>query len=154
MTVKFLQGDIFATEADAYAHGCNCVGAMGAGVAVEFKKRWPDMYRTYRRLCKDGDFKMGGIYVYGQDPVIFNLGTQPSTRQGATLTAIRESVGKMIAMVEAHLPGVATIAIPAIGAGLGGLDWQDVKQVLIEVAQDSHVVLLVAEKFTPNQPLQ
>lgn len=60
-----------------YAHGCNCAGAMGKGIALQFKEKYPQMYLKYKKLCKDGLFSLGDVFVhdYGNG-IIFNLGTQ------------------------------------------------------------------------------
>jgi O-acetyl-ADP-ribose deacetylase (regulator of RNase III) len=54
MVIHYVAGDLFANEhgAQALAHGCNCIGSMGAGIAVGFRERYPDMYEEYRRRCK------------------------------------------------------------------------------------------------------
>jgi len=51
MTVQIINADLFRVKSDAYAHGVNCQGKMGKGVAVEFKKRWPEMYKAYQKKC-------------------------------------------------------------------------------------------------------
>jgi len=166
--IEFIEGDLFAdTTLDAIGHGVNCEGAMGKGIAVEFKKRWPTMYEDYWRLCRNGYLRPGGVFiwdstdrlVWDQDGellppttgimkssnvdtrTIFNLATQASWRTKATLNAIRESVRKMLEIAEGQK--FHTIGIPRIGAGLGGLNWEDVKEVLIEEAKDSPVLLIV-----------
>lgn len=80
MPVTFETGDLFSTaEIGAFAHGCNCAGAMGKGIAVSFRERWPEMYEEYRRLCKAGDFALGDVFVWEVGgEAVFNLGTQKS----------------------------------------------------------------------------
>ena len=81
------QGDIFQLEGiHSFAHGCNCAGAMGKGIAVQFKLKFPKMYEEYRILCKNGQFLPGDVYTYQHEKgVVFNLGTQKSWRTQATL---------------------------------------------------------------------
>ena len=59
--VRYIEkGDIFRLEGvTSYAHGCNCAGAMGKGIAVSFKQRLPEMYAEYKELCRNGQFKPG-----------------------------------------------------------------------------------------------
>ena len=65
MPIGFETGDIFATlGVSAFAHGCNCAGAMGKGIAVSFRERWPKMYEEYRRRCKAGEFKLGDVFIW------------------------------------------------------------------------------------------
>ena len=123
-------GDIFALpDVHCYAHGCNCAGAMGKGIALQFRRKYPDMYLQYKKLCKDGAFKLGDIFEYRlNDECVYNLGTQKDWKTKATLDALRISVWKMLE--SATKQNITAIAMPKIGAGLGGLVWEDVKYVL------------------------
>lgn len=145
------KGDIFAIEGVAcYAHGCNCAGAMGKGIAVQFRDKFPEMYKQYKLLCKNGEYLPGDVfdYNYGEGHV-YNLGTQLTWRTKAKIEFIRASVSKMCEL--AIMDGVTKIAMPAIGAGLGGLIWNDVKE---EIELISHrypdVDLYVVEQYSPN----
>jgi O-acetyl-ADP-ribose deacetylase (regulator of RNase III) len=142
MSFRMITGDLFALGLPAVGHGCNCAGAMGAGIAVAFKKRYPAMYREYRRRCADGRFRPGDIFVWEvPDLVIYNLATQPVPGPSAKLTAIDASVRAAIADAEGRrLP---VLGIPRVGAGLGGLEWPDVAEVLAQASHDSPVDLVV-----------
>lgn len=139
-------GDIFNIEGVVnYAHGCNCASAMGKGIAVPFKEKYPEMYKEYKRRCKTGAFTPGDIYVYAYGAgYVFNLATQVSWTTGATLPAIEQSVEKML--VYASENGIDKIALPRIGAGLGLLDWGAVKAVIEKIAVSyPEVALYVVE---------
>jgi O-acetyl-ADP-ribose deacetylase (regulator of RNase III) len=155
MSITFATGDIFCTDpTTGLAHGCNCVGAMGKGIAVLFKNQWPAMYARYKELCNESQFSLGDVFVW-RDSVtgrtIFNLGTQASWRSRACPDAIRKAVGQM--METAAELGVSTIAMPLIGSGLGGLEPRLVQTLLTEVAADSAVSLLVCDSYVEGQPL-
>lgn len=147
--VKYIdKGDIFRIpEVKNYAHGCNCAGAMGKGIAVQFRKMYPEMYLQYKKLCLEGVFLPGDVFVYKyNEGFVFNLGTQLTWRTKATLENIRESLTKMMAIAEEK--GIESIAMPRIGAGLGGLPWQDVKAVIEDVAgHHPQTTLFVVEIF-------
>lgn len=147
MPVRFVAGDLFAEPGlDGLAHGCNCAGAMGAGIAVAFKKRWPQMYAEYREMCRDGKFRPGDVFAWRDDDVVvFNLGTQVHWQTAATLVAIEDSLRRMLRLATEF--GVDRIGVPRIGAGLGGLDWTDVRAVLEAVARDTAVELVVFEEY-------
>lgn len=124
------KGDIFNIPGvNNYAHGCNCAGAMGKGIALQFKNKYPKMYSEYHSLCRDGLFNPGDVfdYDYGSGH-IYNLGTQVTWRTKARLEYIETAVSRMLEI--ATLNNVNKIALPAIGAGLGGLNWNDVKEIL------------------------
>lgn len=130
------EGDLFESGLPAIGHGCNCKGAMGAGIADEFRRRYPEMFWQYRWRCDKGMFTLGGYYAWvapgGQ--VILNLATQPNPGPTASLSAIRRAVGSALyACWDWNIP---VLGLPQIGCGLGGLKWDDVRAVLIETACD------------------
>lgn len=143
MPIEERIGDLFAqADLPALAHGCNCAGAMGAGIAVQFKKRWPAMYEDYRARCKDGRFRPGDVFAWEEaGRTVFNLGTEEHWRKGATLDYIERSVRAMLAEAEAR--GVTRVGLPRIGAGYGGLAWADVRATLERAAAGSPVTLVV-----------
>lgn len=148
------RGDIFKLPGvTSYAHGCNCAGAMGKGIALQFKRKFHKMYLQYNSMCTSGNFKPGDIFPYEYTPgsFVYNLATQKhySIRgQLAKLEHIRKSVNKMLMHASAHK--VKDIAMPKIGAGLGGLDWEDVKIVLEDVIEDyPEVTLHIVEEYSP-----
>lgn len=125
------------------AHGCNCAGVMGAGIAVEFRNRFPLMYRHYQDMCDIKDFDLGSIMAWyqGHTCVVYNLATQPTPGRKATLAAISRSVSRMLQHAACNNTG--PIAMPRIGCGLGGLDWVVVKPLLENLCNISNVPVVV-----------
>jgi len=152
MPAVFTKGDLFAApEIRAYAHGCNCAGAMGAGIAIEFKRRWPRMFDEYAARCADRRFGIGDVFVWSEgEHTIFNLGTQEHWRKKAQIPALVKSLTKMLEL--ASLAGIERVGVPRIGAGLGGLDWARAKKVMVETAAESKVTMLVFEQFVRAAP--
>lgn len=150
MVIYIKEGDIFKVDGvTSYAHGCNCAGAMGKGIAVQFKTKYPEMYKTYKQMCKIGNYQPGDVYDfdYGKGHV-YNLGTQVSWKTSAKLEYIQKALTNMLLCAERY--NVKAIAMPAIGAGLGGLKWDDVKKE-IENASQKHpnIDLYVVESYKP-----
>lgn len=149
--VHFIEfGNVFKIEdVESFAHGCNCAGAMGKGIAVEFKKKFPNMYKEYKSLCYEGDFNLGDVYdYYTGKGYVYNLGTQLTWKKKADINAIEKALKKMLIL--ASEAGIKKIALPRIGAGLGGLDWGDVKSLIIKVDEDfPEVELFVIENYVP-----
>ena len=147
MPALFVKGDIFADETiRAYAHGCNCAGAMGAGIAIEFKRRWPRMFDEYVARCADRRFALGDVFVWSEgEHTIYNLGTQAHWRKKAQIPALAKSLTKMLEL--ASHAGIERVGLPRIGAGLGGLDWTRVKKIIAEIAAGSTVTMVVFEQF-------
>jgi O-acetyl-ADP-ribose deacetylase (regulator of RNase III) len=138
-------GDLFAQGLPAIGHGCNCVGSMGAGIAAEFGRRWPEMYAAYRARCTAGTFRLGGFFAWDAgDVVVYNLGTQPRTEPSARVEAIAASVAA--ALADAAGRGIDRLGVPRVGAGIGGLAWPDVERALRAVAGASDVELVVVTR--------
>jgi O-acetyl-ADP-ribose deacetylase (regulator of RNase III) len=143
VTVEYCTGDLFEQGFTAYAHGANCAGRMGAGVAREFRRRWPGMYDDYRQHCQAGLLQPGSLHYWtAPDRTwIVNLATQDRPGKRARLDWVRESVTNMLTIAEQR--GMGEIGMPRIGAGIGGLAWANVATVLEDVAGGSAVRLVV-----------
>ena len=157
--IKYIEnGDIFSLEGvNSFAHGCNCAGSMGRGIAVQFRKKFPDMFKNYRQMCLNGNFLPGNVYDYDYGiGHVYNLATQQHyciPGQLAKLEYIESSLEKM--MLLAEIDKVQSIALPKIGAGHVGLRWQDVKSVIEKVAANHQKVdLYVVENFVEHRELR
>lgn len=155
MPIQCVSGDLFdnAYQAQAYAHGCNCQGSMGAGIARTFRSRYPEMHEEYRRRCKaePREFNLGDCWLWKADdqPWVFNLGTQEGYwRARATYEAIETALRDM--RTQADVEGVTRIAIPRIGVGYGGLSWKKVRAIVEAVFGDWLGTLVVYEEFVPG----
>lgn len=155
LPIEYLAGDLFANEhaVQAFAHGCNCQGSMGAGIAVGFRQRYPEMYEQYRAKCKatPREFNLGDVWLYKTNglPSVFNLATQEGVwRARASYEAIESALGKMRSL--ANDEGITSIAIPRIGVGYGGLSWKKVRVLVDRVFADWSGRLVVYEEFVPS----
>ncbi len=133
--LTFKKGDIFQSTCQVICNAVNCVGAMGAGLAALFKHKYPDMNQAYIAYCNEKKLKPGGVHVYSldQNKYIFNVATKDdwlSDSQCSWILAGLKNIGD-----EARLNNATTIAIPALGCGLGGLDWNHVKSMIEDVAK-------------------
>ena len=155
MPICFVSGDLFANEhhVQAFAHGCNCQGSMGAGIAKTFRARYPAMYEEYRRRCKaePRQFNLGDCWLWEAEdqPWVFNLGTQEGYwRSRASYEAIEAALREM--MRQADDRGVTSIAIPRIGVGYGGLSWRKVRVIIEAAFSEWSGMLVVYEEFVPR----
>jgi len=152
MITYFSQGDIFnIPNVFAYAHGCNCAGAMGKGIAIQFREQFPQMYKEYRKLCQSGDFKVGDVFLYKTDKGgVFNLGTQESWKTKAQLQYIKKSIETMFLLAQQN--HISKIALPKIGAGLGGLNWEEVKHIIEQNAKEyPNIDLFIVEHYKNSE---
>jgi O-acetyl-ADP-ribose deacetylase (regulator of RNase III) len=156
MPIELVTGDLFANrfQARALAHGCNCRGSMGAGIATGFRDRYPAMYAEYRRKCKADprEFNLGDAWLWkaDQQPWVFNLGTQEGVwRARASYQAIEAALRSM--RRQADREGLASIAVPRIGAGYGGLSWRKVRGIIEESFKDWPGTLYVYEEYAQEK---
>jgi O-acetyl-ADP-ribose deacetylase (regulator of RNase III) len=155
MPIEFVTGDLFANrfQAQALAHGCNCQGSMGAGIATGFRDRYPEMFAEYRRKCKaePRQFNLGDAWLWKADgrPWVFNLGTQEGVwRARASYEAIEAALRGMRQQADGE--AITSIAIPRIGAGYGGLSWKKVRAVVEKVFGDWPGTLYVYAEYAPE----
>ncbi len=154
MPIRCVSGDIFLNEygVQAFAHGCNCKGVMGAGIAVRFKRDYPDMFNQYRQRCraKPRQFNIGDAFLWKEKnkPFVFNLATQESPGRHATYQAVEKSLTNM--MRQADDEGITSIAIPRIGSGYGGLQWKKVREIIDDVFDNWTGNLFVYEDYKPE----
>lgn len=154
MPIEYVSGDLFAGahRPEALAHGCNCQGSMGAGIAVQFRDRYPAMFEAYRAMCKarPRQFNPGDAWLWkaDQQPWVFNLATQETYWRGrATYDWVEAALLAMRARVDAE--GLTRVAMPRVGAGMGGLSWKKVKAVIDRAFADWPGALIVYEEFVP-----
>jgi O-acetyl-ADP-ribose deacetylase (regulator of RNase III) len=152
MPIRLVSGDLFDNEHDAhaFAHGCNCQGSMGAGVAKTFRARYPEMFEEYRDRCKavPRRFNLGDCWFWKEDtrPSVFNLGTQEGFwRARASYESIETALRRMREQADAE--GITSIAIPRIGVGYGGLSWKKVRAIVESVFGDWSGTFVVYEEF-------
>lgn len=151
MSLSYKHGDLFAGGEEAIAHGVNCRGVMGSGIAVGFRQRYPDMYESYRIICDKNQLQLGGVIPWGQGdakpglcPLVYNLATQVDPGPNASYHGIMVAVDKMLG--ELDRCGIHQVGIPQIGCGIGGLEWPQVEGILLALTEkypDVDVVVYV-----------
>jgi O-acetyl-ADP-ribose deacetylase (regulator of RNase III) len=132
-----VRGDILDARAEALVNPVNCVGVMGAGLAKEFAARYPEMLQSYRHACRRRFLLPGSVHVY-EVPFtlryIINFPTKDRWREPSTLEYIEQG---LVALVnEVRFREIRSIAIPALGCGLGGLRYTDVRPRIESAFQD------------------
>jgi O-acetyl-ADP-ribose deacetylase (regulator of RNase III) len=140
--------DIFAAGADALVNPVNCEGVSGMGLALEFSKRYGQEQRWYERICRDRLLRVGHPQVVCRSPSakqprwIVYFPTKDRWRDPSLLVYINEGLSDL----HHSLPeAVRSIAIPALGCGLGMLSWSDVKPLIVQFADSlPHVVVHIA----------
>lgn len=142
--IERAEGDLFAAGLPALAHGVNCMGGVGTGLAKEFWRRWPAMHRLWRARCREGRLLPGDVFVWAGPPRVYNLAVQLRPNSTVTLAAVEVVVARMLALAEAA--EVTAVGMPRLGCVAGGLRWIDVSGVLQDVSSASAVQLVVFEE--------
>ncbi len=152
--VTVLVGDIFKSKAQTLVNTVNTVGIMGKGLALEFKRQFPDMFKEYSDICKRRELKLGRPYLYRPllPPYIVLFPTKEDWRSVSKVSAIEEGLEYLKSKYREW--GIISLAVPPLGCGLGELDWNIVGPTLYRHLCDLHIpVELYAPFNTPHAQL-
>ena len=128
--IKYYNGTVFNCEVDAIVNTVNCIGFMGAGIALEFSLRYPDMFKDYESKCKKGLFRTGKIdYFKSSDKIIINFPTKWHFKYPSKIEWIEQGLRDFVETYKINK--VTSVAFPKLGTANGGLNWEDVN-VLME----------------------
>lgn len=131
--MTYNEGDILAADVEAIVNTVNCVGVMGRGLALQFKNLYPENFRAYKAVCDKGELKPGGLFVFDRGTLepphtIINFATKGHWRAQSRLADIDKGLNALRQEIENS--GLTSIAIPPLGCGLGGLNWDDVSPLI------------------------
>lgn len=148
-----MPADIFESGAQTLVCPVNCVGVMGAGLALAFKHRFaPALFPDYQRVCENGQLKPGEPWLtrweISSTPGVLYFPTKDHWRDTSKLADIEAGLA-MLAEHYADWWGITSIAIPALGCGLGGLDWADVKPLIESALEPTDMRV---ELYPPRSP--
>jgi len=113
--MEYKTGDILAEEADALVNTVNCVGFMGRGIALLFKKAWPENFKAYAAACRKQEVQPGRMFVYETGHLtppryIINFPTKDHWRGKSRIEFIRDGLVDLVAQIRRL--GIRSIAIP------------------------------------------
>jgi O-acetyl-ADP-ribose deacetylase (regulator of RNase III) len=132
--IEETSGDLLSAEVEALVNAVNTVGVMGKGLALAFKKRFPDNFGAYQRACGAGEVVPGKMFVFDRalrsPRWIINFPTKRHWREPSRLDDLRTGLVDLIAQV--HRLEIGSLAMPALGCGLGGLEWTCVRALIVE----------------------
>ena len=139
--IEFTKGDMFAMPVDARVNTVNCVGVMGAGVALAFKKRYPNMFREYQLECMADRIAPGKLYIWKapNGERIINFPTKRDWQDPSRYEDIESGLEALRNYLSAQ--GAISVALPALGCGHGGLDWSRVSAMITDALSglDAHI---------------
>lgn len=133
--IKYLEGDIFSTPAQTIVNTVNTVGVMGKGIALEFKKRYPDMFDNYKIACEKNRLKIGRLMLsYEPDHWVLLFPTKEHWRNPSRLEYIEQGLIKFSNIYAES--GITSIAFPKLGCGNGELNWDEVRILMEKYLKD------------------
>lgn len=127
--ITYVKGDLFESGADALVNATNTKGVMGGGIAAEFKRRFPAYFEHYKQMCDLDLERVGEVGRYARRfPTIFSLHTKDHYRDPSRYLYV--ATGLKSLKEWSWFYEFSSIAIPALGCGLGGLEWPIVKALI------------------------
>jgi len=128
--ITLAKGNLIEADAEALVNSVNCEGYMGKGIALQFKKAFPENFKAYARACRAGEVQAGRMFVFSTGSMInplyiINFPTKRKWRAKSRIEDIEAGLKTLVE--EIHDRGITTIAVPPLGCGLGGLNWHEVK---------------------------
>ncbi len=150
MTIVYKTGSIFDSTARYLVNPVNCVGVSGAGLAKQFKEKFPKPTRYYEQLCKFEKMlaSPGGCVVYDkyfENPGIIYAFTKQHYKDKSTLEIVESCLKRIAVRTSNCAYDMATVAIPKLGCGCGGLKWEDVKPLYEKHLANTKIVFEVYE---------
>lgn len=145
--IYYKTGNLLDSEAEALVNTVNTIGVMGKGIALQFKNMFPNNFKLYAQACKNKEVKVGQLLVTEEEAllagkkIIINFPTKTNWRLPSEYQYIEAGLTELVRVIKEK--NIKSIAIPPLGSGNGGLDWNKVKQILekylTEVECDIHI---------------
>ena len=147
--INEFQGNIFETSCQTVVNTVNCVGVMGKGIALQFRRRYPEMFKSYVRCCDYGRLKPGLLQLWTKsEPWILNFPTKDDWKAPSKLEYIEKGLIKFGETY--HKRGITSVAFPQLGSSSGGLNWVDVRSIMYENLQPLRNLQIEIYLFDPN----
>lgn len=137
--IDFVDGDILSDKSDALVNTVNCVGIMGRGMALQFKNAYPENFKAYEKACKAGAVVPGKMFVFDTGDLfgvrwIINFPTKRHWRGASKIEDIESGLKDLKSVIRSL--GIKTISLPPLGCGLGGLNWSEVKALIVNEMEE------------------
>lgn len=148
--IQYLNGDLFASPARVIVNTVNTDGVMGKGIALEFKKRYTEMFELYKKACDSQSLKIGKLLLwYGVDHWVLSFPTKEHWRGNSKIEYIEKGLETFKNKYRYY--NISSIAFPKLGCGNGGLDWEDVKPVMEKHLKDLPIdVYVYLDEYRQN----
>lgn len=151
--INYCVGDLLADRAEALVNPVNTVGVMGKGLALAFKRAYPANYEAYVAAAKAGQLMPGRLFVFELAQAtlpryILNFPTKRHWRDRSRIEDIQAGLVDLVRVIRDR--EIQSLAIPALGCGLGGLNWADVAPLIVDAL--STLPDVIADVYKPDAP--
>ncbi|MDR0228481.1 MAG: macro domain-containing protein [Flavobacteriaceae bacterium] len=150
--IHYTEGNLLESKAQALVNTVNLDGVMGKGIALQFKKQFPENFKAYKKACDNNEIAIGQSFVYVEETllngkkIIINFPTKTTWRKPSEYKYIEVGLENLVNII--HYYNIKSIAIPPLGAGNGGLDWGEVKKRIEYYLKDVDCEILVYQPTT------
>lgn len=154
--IEHCKGNLLASEAEALVNTVNTVGVMGKGIALQFKKAYPENFAAYSRACAEGEVQPGRMFVFETGSLtnprwIVNFPTKRHWRAKTKLEDLDEGLADLVSVIRDRQ--ISSIAVPPLGCGNGGLSWNVVRPMIeASLASLEGVKVLLFAPSGPPEP--
>lgn len=144
--IEIVSGNLLESKMQTHINTVNCVGVMGKGIALDFKNRYPAMFKDYARRCQNEEVILGEPYLFRQlfDPWVLNFPTKGHWRSRSRIEDIKDGLDYLARHAQSW--GITSIAVPPLGCGNGQLLWEDVGPIIAQHMQTLHIPI---EMYAP-----
>ena len=152
--ISFTQGNLLEANTKALVNTVNTVGVMGKGIALQFKEAFPENNKIYVKACKDKKLVTGKLLLHSEYnaelgyKLIINFPTKEDWRKNSEYSYIESGLKELRKVIQINQ--IESIAIPSLGCGNGGLNWNKVKQLIIDILGDLDCQIIVYEPAQAN----
>lgn len=131
MSIIEVTGDLLQSDSQALVNTINCVGVMGKGIALSFKKTFPDNFKQYRKACEEHRVVIGKMFVTSEsNQIIINFPTKEHWRNPSQLKWIDDGLNDLLNVIDYFK--IHSLSLPRLGCSNGGLSWSVVRPLIYE----------------------
>ncbi len=147
--IRFTKGNLMNSEAEALVNTVNTVGVMGKGIALQFKEEFPHNFTIYANACRSGEFVPGTLLITkeknsaGEEKTIINFPTKKHWKNHSKYEYIKDGLAELTKVINEYK--IASIAIPPLGCGNGGLKWDVVKKMMEDTLGNIDIDICIYE---------
>lgn len=140
MAIEYVVGDLLSCTQPVLVHGCNNQGVMGSGVARQIRAKWPHVYEVYHKFDVDHGLELGDVIpaVAEEDLIVLNAITQDGFGRDGAVYVKYDAITTCFRTINVYMQhhGFLELALPRIGAGLGGGDWKIIEEIINQTAEN------------------